>query len=284
MRVHNFAFIPFLTSLVSAGAVPNRNGFKVIWSDTFQGGSGQSPDSSKWQIVTGIHTNNEVQDYTTSNRNIQISGGGTIQFVPLKSSNGQWTSGRIESKFEFTPSPNKATIIEGKIRFGDHPAANKQGIWPAFWLLGGVIRQGTPWPRCGELDVMETINGQPLGYATVHCGTYPGGPCNEPIGLPTSTGMSDNGWHTWTLKIDRTAGKGDFKKEVLEWSVDGRVFKTLTGAQIGDQAIWSTLAHSPLFMVLNVAVGGDWPGAPNANTRDSWGSMMEVEYVAVYQN
>lgn len=205
-----------------------------------------------------VHTNNEVQDYTTSNRNIQISGGGTIQLIPLKSSNGQWTSGRIESRYTFTPAPNKATVIEGKIRFGDNPAANKQGIWPAFWLLGDVIHQGTPWPRCGELDIMETINGTPLGYATVHCGSYPGGPCTEPVGLPTTTNLADNGWHTWTLKIDRAAGNGDFKKEVLEWSIDGRVFKTLTGAQIGDQGIWGTLAHSPLFMILNVAVGGDW--------------------------
>lgn len=112
---------------------------------------------------------------------------------------------------------------------------------------------------------METINGAPLGYATVHCGNYPGGPCNEPVGLPNNTPLGDNGWHTWTLKIDRsTTGGGnngygkDWKKEVLEWSIDGRVFKTLTGAQIADEGIWGTLAHSPLFIILNVAVGGDW--------------------------
>ncbi|KAM7197597.1 beta-glucanase [Rhypophila sp. PSN 637] len=284
MRLHTLALVSFLSAFVSAGAVPNKGGFRLMWSDTFQGNAGQGPDQGKWKIITGIHTNNEVQDYTTSNQNIQISGGGSIQFIPLKTAKG-WTSGRIESKYTFTPQAGKATVIEGKIRFGDNPAANKQGIWPAFWLLGDVIHQGTPWPRCGELDIMESINGAPQGYGTIHCGSNPGGPCNEPIGLPSSTPLTDNGWHTWTLKIDRSAAGGkDFRQEALQWSIDGKVFKTLTGAQIGDQAIWATLAHSPLFMILNVAVGGDWPGAPNGNTLGSWGSMMEVEYVAVYSN
>lgn len=186
-----------------------------------------------------------------------MSGGGSLQIIPRKSPSGAWSSGRIESKATFTPQPGKQTIIEGKIRFGDHPSGNKQGIWPAFWLLGDSIHQGTPWPRCGELDIMETINGAPTGYGTIHCGNTPGGPCNEPIGRPTTVGLYDNGWHTWSLKIDRT-NSGNFRNEALEWSVDGRVFNRLSGQDIGDEGVWGTLAHSPLFIILNVAVGGDW--------------------------
>ncbi|KAK3316985.1 concanavalin A-like lectin/glucanase domain-containing protein [Apodospora peruviana] len=282
MRVQTVALLSLLSSLVSGGAIPGKSGFRTIWSDGFQGGSGSLPDGKNWQLITGVHTNNEVQDYTTSNRNVQISGGGSIQFVPIKTPQG-WTSGRIESKYTFTPQPGKVTIVEGKIRFGDNPRDQKQGIWPAFWLLGDSIHQGTPWPRCGELDIMETINGNPTGYGTVHCGNNPGGPCNEPIGRPATVGLPDNGWHTWSIKIDRT-NSGNFRNENIQWSLDGRVYSTLTGADIGEEGVWGTLAHSPLFIILNVAVGGDWPGAPNGNTKDSWGSMMEVEYVAVYSN
>ncbi len=201
--------------------------------------------------------NNEVQDYTRSNQNIQISGGGTIQFVPRKVGLGQWTSGRIESKATFTPQAGKVTTVEAVIRFGDHPQHMKQGIWPAFWLLGDSIHHGTPWPQCGELDIMETINGSPTAYGTTHCGTPQGGPCNEPIGRPATVPLQDNGWHTWSIKIDRT-NSNNWRDEKIEWLLDGRVYSTLRGSDIGEEGVWGTLAHSPLFIILNVAVGGNW--------------------------
>src|ERR1041384_3455859 len=96
-----------------------------------------------------VKTNNEVQDYTTSTRNLQLSGGGTLQVVPWNNG-GRWTSGRIESKATFVPPKGKGTMFQGVIRFGDHPTERKQGIWPAFWMLGDSIHYGTPWPNCGE--------------------------------------------------------------------------------------------------------------------------------------
>jgi hypothetical protein len=123
-----------------------------------------------------VHTNNEIQVYSTSNYNIQASGGDTLQFVPRKSSTGTWTSGRIESIASFTPSAGKIMKMESQIRFGTNAQANKQGIWPAFWMMGDSIRHGTGWPQCGELDVMETLNGVLTGYGTAHCGTAPGHP------------------------------------------------------------------------------------------------------------
>jgi beta-glucanase (GH16 family) len=149
-------------------------------------------------------------------------------------------------------------VFEAVIRFGDNAQSNKQGIWPAFWLLGDSIRHGVPWPQCGEIDIMETVNGAPTAYGTVHCGVSQGGPCNEPIGRGGTVGLPDNGWHTWTLQIDLEAGRGNWQNEVIRWMKDGGVYHTLTGAQIGDQGIWNALTHSPLFMILNVAVGGNW--------------------------
>jgi beta-glucanase (GH16 family) len=223
--------------------------------------------------------------------------------VPRKSSTGQWTSGRIESKATFTPQPGKVLQVEASIRLGENGQDRKQGVWPAFWMLGDSIHHGTPWPQCGELDIFEQVNGVMTAYGTAHCGGFPGGACNEPTGKPGTVGIPDDGFHTWRVRIDRSGG-GDWTREVIEWSVDGNVYHTLRGGDLGDQAIWGTLAHSPLFIILNLAIGGDWyvfvrylaraekepanttprPGAPNGATLDGYGSMMDVGYVAVYSN
>ncbi|KAK4205488.1 concanavalin A-like lectin/glucanase domain-containing protein [Triangularia verruculosa] len=287
MRIDAVALASLLSTLASAGAVPNYPGYRTLWSDNFAGAAGQKPDSNLWNTITNLKTNNDLQEYTTSNSNLQLSGGGTVQIIPrLNRQTNTWTSARIETKAVFTPAANKITIFEGSIRFGDHPVHLKQGIWPAFWMLGKAIHQGTPWPQCGELDIMETINGVPTAYGTVHCGSFPGGPCNEPIGRHGTTGITPSGWHTYRIKVDRTAARsgGRWEDEVIDWEVDGRPYYSLRGSEVGDQGVWGTLAHSPMFLILNVAVGGDWPGAPNAQTQDSYGSMMEAEYVAVYSS
>ncbi|KAK3486865.1 concanavalin A-like lectin/glucanase domain-containing protein [Neurospora hispaniola] len=276
-----FAFF----SLASAGAVPAYPGYKVIWSDEFTGDAGATPSRSKWNYALDTNTNNELQAYTTSNQNVQLSGGNTVQFVPRKDASGKWTSGRLESQATFTPSPNRTTLVEAAIRFGDASIFQKRGLWPAFWMLGDAIHHGTPWPHCGELDIMETVNGLMTGYGTVHCGgdVALGGPCNEPVGIPHTALLLDYGWHTWSLSIDRTNPGGDWRAEKISWMLDGQVFGTLTGAEINDEGVWATLARSPLFIILNLAVGGDWPGQPDANTADGYGNMMEVEYVAVME-
>ncbi|KAK4151277.1 glycoside hydrolase [Chaetomidium leptoderma] len=283
MRTNALALLSLLSSLASASPAPVYPGFKLLWSDDFKGAAGDTPNKAEWNLITNVRTNGEVQTYSTSNENLQISGGGTVQLVPLKSPSGKWTSARIETKATFTPAPQKLTMFEAAIRFGDSPASQKQGIWPAFWMLGDAIHHGTPWPLCGELDIMETVNGLPTAHGTTHCGDGDrGGPCNEPIGRGQAVPLPDDGWHTWTLQVDRTNAEGGWKGEVIRWLVDGKVFNEMSGAQIGDEGIWATLAHSPLFVILNVAVGGNWPGEPNDATSGSYGSMMEVEYVGVY--
>jgi beta-glucanase (GH16 family) len=93
-------------------------------------------------------------------------------------------------------------------------------------------------------------------YGTAHCGNYPGGVCNEPNGKGAAIGIPDNDFHTWSVVIDRTAG--DWTQETITWFRDGAAFHTLSGGELGDQAVWSTMAHSPLFVILNLAIGGDW--------------------------
>ncbi|KAI0018647.1 glycoside hydrolase family 16 protein [Xylariomycetidae sp. FL0641] len=281
MRFQN-TILPLLPSLVAAVQPPNVDGMSIVWQDAFEGSAGSSPNTGKWNIMDAIDTNGEVQTYTTSSSNLQISGGGTIQFVPRRSGNGKWTSGRIESKASWTPSPGKVMSMRASILQGDNPTANKQGMWPAFWLLGDAIRHGTAWPLCGEIDIMEQVNGIPTAYGTVHCDQEFGGACNQPTGIGGIVGLPTEGFHTWGLTIDLT--NPNWALQTMTWSLDGNTFFTLAGGALGSEGMWATLAHSPMYMILNVAVGGDWPGAPNAATLDSYGSMMEVAWAAVYSS
>ncbi|GAQ05026.1 endo-1,3-1,4-beta-glycanase ExsH [Aspergillus lentulus] len=283
MRCQYSCFLPALASLVSAWVPPSYSGYTLQWSDNFAGSAGTLPNSNNWNIITGNPgVNGELETYTSSNRNVQLSGGNTLQLVPWKDSSvsGGWTSGRLESKYVFTPSAGKITLAEADIRFGTNPTSAKQGIWPAFWILGNSIRSGTAWPGCGELDILETINGQLTGYGTAHCNVYPGGICNEPNGRGGSIAIPDQSWHTWRIVWDRTPST--WQSETITWYMDGQLFHRLTGSQIGDSNVWASLCHDPLYFILNVAVGGTWPGYPNSATLDGYGSMMEIAYVAVY--
>ncbi|RYP80273.1 hypothetical protein DL770_006301 [Monosporascus sp. CRB-9-2] len=268
--------------LVVNELAPGYAGFNLKWLEPFGGNAGQMVNEANWEIITNINVNNEWQKYTRSTQNMQISGGGTLQIVPvLDHATGQWTSGRVESWYTFTPTDGKVTLAEGKIRFGDAPYGNKQGIWPAFWILGDSIRRGVNWPACGEIDIMERVNGPTTGYGTIHCDVYPGGACREPQGRGASVEFYDNGWHTWRVQWDRTPG--NWADESLTWFVDGRQFHRVAAWELG-QGVWESLAARPLHFILNVAVGGNWPGPPNDQTWDWWGNMMEVAYVAHYES
>lgn len=173
-----------------------------------------------------------------------------MQIIPRKSASGKWTSARLESKGTFTPTDGKVTRVESTLRFGDAPADQKQGIWPAFWMLGDSMRHGTSWPQCGELDIMERINSEPLGHGTPHCGK------NDECGASTvAVPLRDNGWHNWAMEIDRT--KKDFRQQTITWKLDGKAYNSIDGAKVGEEN-WKALAHSPLYIILNVAVGGTW--------------------------
>ncbi|KAI1850398.1 hypothetical protein JX265_002296 [Neoarthrinium moseri] len=282
MRFQPSTLLPLLPALVAGIAAPRIDGFNLLFSDDFAGSAGSPPNADLWDIAQAINTNNEAQTYTTSNNNLQISGGQTIQFIPRKGTTGVWTSGRIETKGSWTPAPGKVMLIQASLLLGNNAQANKQGLWPAFWALGDAMRHGTEWPLAGEIDIFEQVNGAPTAYGTVHCGSNPGGPCNEPNGRASTVALPTEGFNTWGVRIDLT--NSDWTQQTIQWQLNGATFNTLTGSDIGDQGTWATLAHSPLYVLLNVAVGGNWPGQPNAATLDGYGSMMEVAYVGIYSS
>lgn len=168
--------------------------------------------------------------------------------------------------------------VEVSLRMGSDSVAFSQGMWPAVWMMGDSVHHGTEWPACGEIDIFETVNKDGTVYGTVHCtadACYP----NGNAGLAGTTAIDDD-WHTYAVKIDRTTG--NWKTESVSWMKDGTAYFTVTGETIGDEAIWATIAHSPLYLIINLAVGGDWPGDPTAATLPGYGNMLEVEYAAVY--
>ncbi|EFX02319.1 beta-glucanase [Grosmannia clavigera kw1407] len=275
-------FLASLPALVQAWDAPAYSGYSLVWQEAFAGYSGTLPSSTTWNIITDISVNEEAETYTTSTSNLQLSGGNTLQIIPICDSAGSWTSGRIESSYTFTPAAGKITFAEADIRFGGNSIANKQGLWPAFWMLGDSLRHGTSWPQSGEVDALETVNGLLTGYGTLHCGSNPNGPCNEPTGVQNYITFSDQSWHVWRVKWDRSSN--DWESESITWYMDDQQYHIVTGSSLGNEDDWASVCHDPLYFILNLAVGGSWPGDPNSSTKDGYGSMMEVAYVAVYSN
>ncbi|KAK7432131.1 hypothetical protein QQZ08_001421 [Neonectria magnoliae] len=272
-----------LLSLALAWAPPVYSGYSQVWVSSFEGAADSPPPTSQWNLIAGgVVNNGEYQRYTKSKVNLRLSGKGTLQLIPRgdKTAPMGWTSGRVESNYKFTPVAGKLTRIQARLRLGGSPMVNKKGIWPAFWILGNSNRHGTKWPASGEIDIMENINGQKLGYGGVHCDVTPGGICNEPSGIVSTIAIPDSNYHTWYVEFNRKSNT--FTEQSITWYMDGKKFHSVTGAQIASAAVWKTLCQEPLFIILNVAVGGDWTGPPNSKTLGGAGSMMEVAYVAHY--
>ncbi|MFD5919008.1 acyltransferase family protein [Kitasatospora sp. NPDC058201] len=297
--------------LVEAGALPARgaapggsggpgtpvgpvgpDGWTHLLRDDFDGQAGSRPDTANWQYDLGTcypgcpapqWGTGEIETMTDSTDNVRLDGKGALEIVPTRDANGRWSSGRIESRrADFAPPPGGVLRIEASLALPDVTGPAAAGYWPAFWTLGADLRNGyTGWPAIGELDVMEQVNGRDTVFGTMHCGVLDGGPCQEPRGL----GSGDQpcgadcrtGFHRYAVEVDLTAGA-----EQVRWYLDGREFHRVAAAQM-DRATWDRAVNHGLFLILNVAVGGNLPaafgGTPGPATEP--GHPMRVDYVAV---
>ncbi|KAK6349629.1 Carbohydrate binding 6 [Orbilia brochopaga] len=277
-------------------AVPSyvAQGFSLTWADDFTTGTsglaanwifdlGHNYPGGPWHWGTG-----EVQEYTSSSSNIFVDGSGNLNIVPIKDSNGDWTSSRIESKRTFICQNGGRMIVEARIKLSS-VTTNKLGIWPAFWAMGKAFRDNgnSGWPTTGELDIMENINAESRIFNVVHCGTNGGGPCDEYNGIGTTTPITRGVFHTHRLIIDRT--QSDWHFQTITWQTDGVQTFQLKGNSINDPSAWTALTQREIFMLLNVAVGGSLPDAfsggvqtPTQATTGGPDSSMIVDYVAVF--
>jgi hypothetical protein len=287
----------------SATAVPSPPpGWTTTYSDSFSGAAGSGVDSG-WTYDTGTQYSGtgctanwgtgEVETDTSSTANVAEDGNGHLNITAVDNG-GSWTSGRIETVADDFEAPAGGEMEVSASIEQPNPSSGV-GYWPAFWMLGAGFRSsgaGTSgtmdcsnWPSTGEIDVMEDVNALSEHSGTLHCGTDPGGPCNETTGL--SSGLQacsgcQTGYNTYSVIVNRT----DTSDESITWYLNGNAYYSVTESQVG-AATWQAAVDHGFFLILDLAMGGSYPDAicgctaPASST--SSGASMSVGYVAVYE-
>lgn len=248
-----------IASIAPAASAPGD----LIWSDEFNGSAGSAPSSANWNydLGAGGWGNQELQTYTNSRANSQLDGQGNLVITARREANGQYTSARLTTKGKVQPQYGR---IEARIQI-----PRGQGIWPAFWMLGGNF-PNTQWPHSGEIDIMENIGREPhIVHGTVHGPGYFG-----------VNGVTNSYMHPqyWSFADTYHVFAIDWRPGKIEWFVDGHKFHEVTPSNVSGQWVFD----QPFFMILNVAVGGEWPGYPDGSTQ--FPQQMKVDYIRIYDN
>jgi len=264
--------------LAAPSTVPGPpSGWSTVFSDDFNGAAGSGIDS-QWMYDTGPGSNfgtGEIETMTNSTSNVHLDGSGNLDLTAL-GSGSSWTSGRVQ-----TTSPNVGAPAGGELEVtaSVQQPAGGLGYWPAFWMLGPG-----QWPENGEIDIMEDVNSLSELAGTIHCGTFPGGPCNEPNGIGsglTSCGGCQSGFHTYTMILNRT----NTAAESITFYLDGNQYFSVSESQVGTST-WQAAFDHNLSILLDLAMGGGFPngvcGCTTPTGSTSSGGTMSVAYVAAY--
>jgi len=283
-RRTRFALIAFGVVVALCAAVPNAASGTaaapsgpaapaaiggLTWADDFSGSAGAAPDGSKWAHDTGGGGwgNSELEYYTNSTSNAALDGNGHLIITARKENPNNYncwygrctyTSARLLTSGHFTQTYGR---FESRIQL-----PRGQGLWPAFWMLGSNIGS-VGWPNCGEIDVMENIGREPsINHGSMHGPGYSGG--NSITGSYNNGSALADTYHVFRL---------DWGPSSAQFSVDGHVYETRTPSDTRGNP-W--VFNHPFFMLLNVAVGGGWPGSPDGSTQ--FPQQMKIDYVHVY--
>jgi len=263
-------------STASIVSTPSPTTWVQVWSDEFDGAAGARIDSTKWSYETadgckqGIcgWGNNEKEYYTDASENIALNGQGQLTIVARRAPAGLtcsygpclYTSARITTRGKMLAAPGR---VEARIKL---PAG--QGLWPAFWMLGHTSPI-TPWPACGELDIMENKGSQSSTTSSaVHGPGYSG---ETPFAHSNSlaSGVLADDFHTFAVEWDSLA---------VRFFVDGTVHYGVTRNEA--EHYGSSILDQPFFLMLNLAVGGHFDGDPQSDA--IFPATMLVDYVRVY--
>jgi beta-glucanase (GH16 family) len=259
--------------MVNTSTMPppsQQSGWTLVWSDEFNASDGSAPDPSKWTFEAGGNGfgNQELEYYTSRPQNAEIQNGNLV-ITALKENyagpdgiSRDYTSARLNTsnKFQQAYGRFEASI---KIPYG-------QGIWPAFWMLGNDIPTNG-WPACGEIDVMENIGHEPsIVHGTIHGPGYSGAHgIGSPFSLSDGRRFADD-YHLYAV---------EWSPNEIKFYVDNNLYATRTPADLPPGTKW--VYDHPFFVILNLAVGGAWPGSPDATT--VFPQQMLVDYVRVYK-
>ena len=263
LRLAGICSLAVLPLSVQAASAP-------LWADEFNQPSNSAPDAARWNYDVGGNGwgNNELQTYTNSTENAFIADdpealdGKALFIRAVKSASGAYTSARLKTQGKFSASYGR---IEARLKM-----TNGQGIWPAFWMLGDKIAT-VGWPACGEIDVVEVINANPNKvHGTLHGPGYSGA---QAITGTTTLASStlDQAYHVYAV---------EWSPNRITWSFDGVIYHTTSPANLPAGAQW-VFNEASFFVILNVAVGGNWPGNPTAST--PFPQTFSIDYVRVYQ-
>ncbi len=243
-----------------------------IWQDEFAQPIGSGPDPAKWVHDLGDNGwgNKELQTYTASRKNSFIvadpdaTDGRALVLRAVRTSAGGYTSARLKTHGKFSTRPGR---IEARLKL-----PRGQGIWPAFWMLGDKIDH-VPWPACGEIDVVELIGHQPgTLYGTLHGPGYSAqhGLTRHTV-LPGGATFSE-AYHVFAV---------DWQPGRIDWLLDGQVYHSRTAADLPAGAKW-VFDDISCFLLLNLAVGGLWPGYPDNTTQ--FPQEYRIDYIRVYRH
>ncbi len=271
------ALVVAMAPAASAAVPPPPSGWSAVFSDDFNGSAGSVADS-QWMYDTGPGSSfgtGEIETMTSSTSNVHLDGNGNLDITAL-GGGSSWTSGRIQ-----TTSANVGAPAGGELEVTasiEQPAGGL-GYWPAFWMLGPG-----QWPENGEIDIMEDVNALSEVAGTIHCGTDPGGPCNETNGIGSGLvgcGGCQSGYHTYTMILNRT----NTSDESVTFYLDGNQYFSVSEAQVGTST-WQAAFDHNLSVIFDLAMGGGFPnGVCNCTTptsSTSSGGTMSVAYVAAY--
>lgn len=236
--------------------------YNLVWQDEFDGPAGQKPDSTKWTYDTGTDWGNAQLEYDTDRaENASLDGDGNLVITArAESYMGQpFTSARIKTEGLFEQTYGR---FEARIKMPWGP-----GIWPAFWLLGSNV-ETVGWPECGEIDIMEYRGQQPnLIHATVHGPGYSAGG-----GVTKSYGFEHN-----RFDVDFHLFAVEWGQNYLRFYVDDVLYQEIKPEDLTGPWVF----NKPFFIILNVAVGGNYVGFPTQDTQ--FPQSMVVDYVRVYK-
>ncbi|MBS1852027.1 MAG: glycoside hydrolase family 16 protein [Acidobacteria bacterium] len=260
-------------SMLAAAQVPNKEAWVLTWSDEFDGARGSAPDASKWTLEIGTGGegwgNHELEYYTARAENVHVENGNLVitarreNFTAPDGKIYAYTSARLKTQGKFS---QKYGRFEARIKI-----PYGQGTWPAFWMLGDDI-QKVDWPQCGEIDIMENIGSElQKVYSTLHGPGYSG---PEAISAPymlQGPGKFADQFHIFAVEW----GQGK-----ISFYVDGALVATQTPKNLPAGKRW--VYDHPFFVLLNFAVGGDWPGSPAADT--VFPQSLLVDYVRAYRH
>lgn len=236
----------------------------LLWQDEFDGASGTLPDSTHWRFDVGEDWGNAQLEYDTRRpENVSLDGRGHLVIMARQEDyqGRHYTSGRINSFKRFDQAYGR---FEARIRL---PVGS--GVWPAFWLLGADF-EDVGWPACGEIDILEYRGQEPhTVHASVHGPGYSGGSAVTGRYEVDGPGLHED-FHVYGL---------EWRPERLVWTLDGEHYRQVTPADLPTGSAW--VFDHPFFIILNVAIGGNFVGPPDESTR--FPQTMLVDWVRVYE-